>query len=177
MRRRSDVAEAWIGLATAAAVTMMAPLAGVVAAGHTEAALRHQAQGRHAWHAVLTQDAAAVYTADSSGVAIGHTWAAVRWKGPDGALHTGRAEVAVGQRAGSSTVVWTNDRGRITPRPPGRTAAAVESGITGAGVAGGACLVLLLGRRAAQACLDRSRERQWEDEWAVIEPRWSHRGA
>ncbi|WP_225835237.1 hypothetical protein [Streptomyces sp. NK08204] len=175
MRRRSDVVEGWIGLVAALVIATMGPLVGMLAAGHCEAVLARQAHDRRPTVAVLTRDATVAANGDPSGVPFSRVSAPVRWTAADGAVHTGRASVDEGKRAGSTTRVWTDGRGRMTSAPLGRAAAAADAGVYGASAAAGVCLVVLAGRCCAVAWLDRSRGRAWEKEWAAVEPGWSHR--
>ncbi|MFD7406817.1 hypothetical protein ACFV7R_29990 [Streptomyces sp. NPDC059866] len=105
LRRRSDVAEAWIAVAAAAMLLLMAPAVGVVTAALGERSALHQAQGLHRTAARLVEDAPAT-PLRFSGIADDRVRATVRWTTPDGSPKTGTAPVAAGSKAGSSTTVW-----------------------------------------------------------------------
>ncbi|GAA1899242.1 hypothetical protein GCM10009753_30490 [Streptantibioticus ferralitis] len=176
--RRSDVAEGWIGVATAVLVAGLAPLTGAVLAGNVDAQLLSQQQGWHRTSAVLTQDAASAATAVTTGQDTGKAQATVRWTAPDHSVRTAPAQVTAGAKAGSTTLIWTDPSGRLRHQPMTPHQTGVLSDLAGACAAGGVCVLLLGGRRIiVRGALDRWRARAWERAWAEVEPRWTHRHA
>lgn len=178
LMRRSDVAEGWIGVATAVLVAGLAPLTGAVLAGNVDAQLLSQQQGWHRTSAVLTQDAASAATAVTTGQDTGKAQATVRWTAPDHSVRTAPAQVTAGAKAGSTTLIWTDPSGRLRHQPMTPHQTGVLSDLAGACAAGGVCVLLLGGRRIiVRGALDRWRARAWERAWAEVEPRWTHRHA
>lgn len=173
LRRRSDVAEAWVGLGVGVVMAVGAPVSGVAAADGMHTALTHQNQSRHHVPAVVTHDAPTADQARAGGANPDQIRTTVRWADRDGAVHMARVAVAPGARAGTSVPVWLDGRDRLTgpPLSPGETT--VQSDVMGAGAAAGFCVVALATHRLAQAGLDRHRSRRWEREWSRVEPRWS----
>ncbi len=173
LRRRSDLTEAWAGLAVGVVMAVGAPLTGIAAAGGTHDSLAQQNADRHRVSAVLQHDAPSVDAARSSGINPDQVRTVVRWTGPDGATHTGSVVVPPGAKAKSATPVWIDARDQLTEPPlsPGQTA--VQTDIMGAGAAAGFCVLGLVTHRLIRVELDRRRSRQWQREWAKVEPQWS----
>jgi hypothetical protein len=171
LRRRSDVAEAWIGLALGALAVVGAPAAGVVAAWGAEAELHHEVRADHTVSAVLLQDATTSASV-SGGTGYGRVPTQVRWTASDGATRTGVATVPEGLTAGATTTVWLDNRGRPTEQPPGSAEVDAQAWTLGVVVGGAACGVSLAVRRAVRAGFDRRRAAEWEREWAEVGPQW-----
>ncbi|WP_443072639.1 Rv1733c family protein [Streptomyces sp. RPT161] len=178
LMRRTDVAEAWLGVATAVLVTALAPLAGAVLAGNVDAELLHEQQGWHRTAAVLTENAAATETGVAVGEDTARADALVRWTAPDHSVRTAMAQVPAGAKAGDTAVVWTDAGGRLRHQPMTPHQAEVLGDLAGACAAAGVCVLLVGGRRVVvRVGLDRYRARAWERAWAEVEPRWTHRHA
>ncbi|WP_252395587.1 Rv1733c family protein [Streptantibioticus parmotrematis] len=174
LRRRSDVMEAWVGLAVGVVMVLGAPMAGWAASDSMRASLDAQNAGRHAASAVLVANApSAVSTGSDSGTNTAVVQAPARWTGPDGSGHTGSVPVTPGARSGTTTPVWLDAHGRLTDAPLSPSQTAVQADLIGAGAAGGFCLLTLAGQRSVRAQLDRHRASQWEREWAKVGPQWS----
>ncbi|WNZ13167.1 hypothetical protein [Streptomyces sp. 11x1] len=173
LKRRSDVAEAWVGLATVAAVLFTAPTVGVTAAAVAERSALTESQGLRHVTAKLVEDAPAATVARFSGAADDQlVRATVRWT-TDGSSTTGTARVAAGREAGSRTTVWLDASDRVHPAPPTAAQARAQGVVTGTSAAVGAALLVLGLRWAARVRLDRRRWAQWDRDWAAFE---AHRG-
>ncbi|MDF3293609.1 Rv1733c family protein [Streptomyces silvisoli] len=172
LRRGSDVVEACVGLLTVLLAAVFAPLAGVVAAEATSALLVHQQQGWHRTAAVLTGDAAFTTTGAAD---TGQAEATVRWSAPDRSTRSAATEVPAGTKAGTSTTVWIDAKGRLRHPPLGSDDRAALADLAGGCVAIGVCALAAGARRAVVRFeLERHRARAWEREWAEVEPRWTH---
>ncbi|NBE50664.1 hypothetical protein GUY60_04325 [Streptomyces sp. YC537] len=101
--------------------------------------------------------------------------ATATWHFPASRAHTETVPVPAGTRDGDRVQVWVDDEGREAGPPPDRgdtTLYAVEVGVgtlAGTVLAGGALVVVRL------RLLDARSAREWEREWARIEPHWSGR--
>lgn len=174
LRRRSDLAEAWLVLAAVVLALLLGALSGLTAAGAVDGSLAERRERTTPVSAVLAEDAAepsASVTQDGDG----GVWTKVRWTAPDGTGRTGRAEVDPGSPAGTEVTVWTDPAGRLVSAPPDGAEAqfqTVMAGITVAVAAGG--LVLLAGG-LARARLQLRRLAEWETEWRQVEPSWRRR--
>jgi hypothetical protein len=173
LRRRSDVVEAWAGAALCAVLAVGAPVSGIVAANGTHEALVHQNQDRHRASATLTRNATTASAARSNGVSPDEVRGHVRWTASDGTVHTGNVIVRAGMKAGAHVPVWLDGGGRLAAPPLTGVQSAVETDVMGAGAAGGFCVLALTGHRLVRAELNRRRARQWQREWARVEPQWS----
>ncbi|WP_322973999.1 Rv1733c family protein [Actinacidiphila oryziradicis] len=101
----------------------------------------------------------------------------MRWTVSDGSSATGKGLVEPGSEAGSRTTVWLDRQGALKNdlATPGQLMA---TGIVfGTFAAGGRCLLVLGGRWAVRVWLDRRRDAEWENEWALVGPQWGHRRA
>ncbi|MGH3328320.1 MAG: Rv1733c family protein [Streptomycetales bacterium] len=137
---------------------------------------RAQALERHPITAVLMEDAVATAsTVESSQVSPTHPPTKARWTAPDGTARRGPVPAQMGSEAGSKVTVWVDATGRPVTEPQHRVETVTRTLLTGAGVAAGAIVGLLLPYQAFRHRLDRRRLRQWEDSWASVEPQWSGR--
>ncbi|CAM5711189.1 Rv1733c family protein [Streptomyces canus] len=173
LRRREDIAEAWIMLALWALVAVGGTAVGLVTAHATDETLARLRTDRHSTHAVLLTDTS---KHDSSV----RSWddkvsATVRWTTPDGSARTGHTLVDTGLRAGTRVVVWQDGHGAPATAPPSAGEAAVEAGALGT-AAGLALAGVGLGVGAVVRWrLDRQRIDSWGREWDLAGPQWGHR--
>ncbi|MFD5469677.1 hypothetical protein [Streptomyces sp. NPDC127105] len=170
MRRREDVIEGWVLLATWAVISVGAPLTGVVVGQAAADGLARQQVERHPATAVLV--ATARPGGDSVTTPDDRVSGTVRWTEPDGTRHEARTLVAPTFEAGDRIGIWTDQHHRVTPPPLTPSQAATQAAATGAlvslavaGAAGAGCC-------AARAALDRRRARAWEAEWREVGPQW-----
>ncbi|MET9850882.1 Rv1733c family protein [Streptomyces ossamyceticus] len=176
LKRRSDVAEAWVGLAAVAVVLFAAPTAGVTAAAVAERSALTQSQGLRRVTAQLVEAAPAATVARFAGSADDElVRATVRWT-TDGSSRTGTALVAADRKAGSRTTVWLDASDRVRPAPPTPAQARAQGVVTGTTAAMGAALLVLGLRWAARVRLDRRRWARWERDWAAFDAHRGHRG-
>lgn len=177
LKRRSDVAEAWIGLAAVAAVLVTAPMAGVTAAAAAERSALAESRGLRHVTAELVEDAPAATAARFSGTTGDElVRTTVQWM-EDGSTRTGTALVAADSEAGSQATVWLDESGRARPAPPTTAQAGAQGVVTGTSAAVGAVLLVLGLRWAARVRLDRRRWAQWERDWAAFDAHRGHRHA
>jgi hypothetical protein len=177
LRRRTDLAQGWIGLAVLLVVLAVTPaavrLAGDTAHRHYSRLAQLQAQTRQHTTAVLVHDAPSHPEPGSAEEKETRYEVPVRFTGPDGRPRTAKTEVRPGLPAGSGVRVWVGPHGSLTDPPltaeqvRGRSKgwaviAALAVGITGAVT--NAVAVLVLHRRNLAA---------WEAAWAETAPRWT----
>ncbi|WP_086823921.1 hypothetical protein [Streptomyces sp. NRRL B-24572] len=98
------------------------------------------------------------------------------WRAPDGTPRTGKVAVQPRSAEGTTVPIWVDDAGAITHAPrstaDGRFAAVAGGTLVAAALAATAAGVVGLRlRRTEAATLD-----DWESEWAVVEPLWTHWG-
>ncbi|MEU3987710.1 hypothetical protein OG301_03060 [Streptomyces platensis] len=172
LRRRSDVAEAWLVLVTAVLIALGAPAAGLAAGHAVEDGTGQERQGRQSVSAVLTENPPSRIGVDVSGGVGARVHATVRWTAADGAARTGVTTVSPDLRAGDRTTAWLDRHGALVRDPVAPGQATGESIAVGT-VAGTSVGLLLLGaQRTGRALLNRHRYAQWEREWAAEDPHW-----
>ncbi|MFI1497388.1 hypothetical protein [Streptomyces platensis] len=175
LRRRSDVAEAWLVLVTAVLIALGAPAAGLAAAHAVDGGTGQERQGRQTVSAVLTENPPPRIGVDVSGGVGTRVHATVRWTAADGSARTGVTTVSPGLRAGDRTTAWLDRHGALVRDPVTPRQATGESIAVGT-VAGTSAGLLLLGaQRTGRALLNRQRYAQWEREWAAADPHWGQR--
>lgn len=175
LRRRSDLVEAWLLLATLVLALLIGAFTGVAAAGVVNGAIEDRREHTRPVPAVLVEDAAHALPASVAEDGDGGVWAKVRWSAPDGTTRTGRAEVDTRAKAGSAATVWNDSEGRLVSAPPEGADARfqiVMAGITVAVASGG---LVVLGGWLGRSRLQGQRLAEWEAEWQRVEPSWRKR--
>jgi hypothetical protein len=178
LRRRSDVVEAWTVLVVAVLLVVGAPLLGAATAwwshGQAQAIAAEQRAERYRVDAeVVGRTTDTLSSAQAGGQ---HSYrATVRWSTPDGTDRSATARVPVGTRQGDTVDVWLDSRGRSVP-PPTAAAAVWQHSVTiGACTTLGAALTVLLAHCAVRKVAFRRRMAEWDRDWALTEPQWTHR--
>ncbi|MFF0428169.1 hypothetical protein ACFYUJ_27680 [Streptomyces sp. NPDC004520] len=135
---------------------------------------RAEAAHRHETTATTLARATGVATAARFGRPA--TSVDASWRAPDGTPRTGKVAVQPRTAEGTRVTIWVDDAGAVTHAP--RSTAEGQFGAVADGtlVAGtlaltAAGVVGLRLRRTEAHTLD-----EWESEWAVVEPLWTHRG-
>ncbi|MEU4085185.1 Rv1733c family protein [Streptomyces aureus] len=173
LRRREDVAEAWIVLTVWTVFTVGGTAAGLVTAGAADNTFARERAERQPVTALVVRGVPATATVPRG--TSGRLMTSVRWTAPDGSSRTGRTLVDTGTTAGSPVTVWQDGRGRLSPAPPTPTQAAVESGVLGTASAAALAGLVFGAGAAAKWSLDRRRLDAWGREWSLVEPGWGHR--
>ena len=170
LRRRADVVEAWVLLATWLLTVLAGVLAGLTAARSMEHGL---ARERAAWHSAVARVVAqAPGKPAPAGDGGERVWAEVRWTVADGSAHTGQARVAPGSKAGTPVTVWTDPQGHLVTRPTTASEAALRATLTGGLVGASAAAVPFVGGLVLRGRLERRRMAHWDAEWARLGPQW-----
>jgi hypothetical protein len=178
LRRRWDVLDAWLGLLVAVGLLLAVPVTGALTGLATQDTLTGKAQrenrDRHEVPAVLLENAPRhPLSVDATPEQVGYE-VKVRWTAPDGTVRTGYANVQPGQRKGTATTVWTDDRG-LRARPPMAAPEIVGDALAaGVSAAIGVTALLLGAGWTVRARLDRKRLEDWDRDWAEVGPRWGH---
>ncbi|MDX3866474.1 hypothetical protein ACKI1J_17320 [Streptomyces scabiei] len=177
LRRRTDLAQAWIAVGLFLAVLAATPAAmfliGDTAYRHHKETARHQAATRHHTPAVLVHDAPRHPEPGSYEAKKTLYPATVRFTDPHGHIRTAKTDVAPALTAGSTVHVWVNAEGKITD-PPLTTEQVRNRTMVYAVLA--ALAVPLLGAAAyghANRRLERHNLAQWDAAWADVAPRWT----
>ncbi|AEW93154.1 hypothetical protein SCATT_07830 [Streptantibioticus cattleyicolor NRRL 8057 = DSM 46488] len=184
LRRRSDLIEAWAGLATAVVVVVGAPVAGIAAGRSVGTELEHDARVEQAQRHRVT--ATVLRTADRSSPAVQTEsvpgqqplrLATIRWTAPDGTPRTGTVRVERRPAAGDTLPVWTDRHGVLTDRPLDSSAATANAVAAGLGAATTTAALACAARQALGWRLLRRRLADWERDWLRVSQDWGRTGA
>ncbi|SDM69164.1 Rv1733c family protein [Actinacidiphila guanduensis] len=168
LKRGTDRVEAWVLLATGAALVLGAPAAGAAVGVHTAADAEAATTGLHQVAATVTEQAPPATGTQS------RVHATVTWHTPHGA-EVATAEVAPDSPAGSRTVIWLDAKGAVHRPPPDPALTQSRAVAYGAITASGAACVISCGSIAVQHSIDRRRSERLTREWALVGPQWSRR--
>lgn len=172
LRRHGDLVEAWVVLAVWVVVAVGGTVIGLLTAHSASEVFTRQRLERQPVRAVLLTD---VPRKPGTWTTSGKISTRVRWEAPNGSVHTGKALVNTGLKAGSRILVWTDDSGQVVAEPPSPSEAAAEAGLLATGaVLSFVGLALGVGGLARWG-LERQRIEQWDREWELVGPRWGHR--
>jgi hypothetical protein len=141
-------------------------MAGSLTYGSIITTAEQQARTRHQVVATLLED-----TIRTSADGSGPYRVRARWLTSDGP-QTGRVLADKGLHVGDRVRIWLDEKGKPVTAPAGAGEAALAAAlvvITGWLTAAG---VLGLVHGGVKRLLDRRRDRDWEREWAQVEPRW-----
>ncbi|MEV5813375.1 Rv1733c family protein [Streptomyces mutabilis] len=181
LRRRSDVVEAWTMLAFALLLFLGAPLLGAATAlwshGGAQAVAAEQRAERQRVRATVADRTTPDALPSVQGGGQYSYRATVRWTTPDGTERTTTARVPAGSRHGDAVDVWLDSRGRNVPAPTDASAVLQHSVTVGACTTIGAALAVLLAHCAVRKVTLRRRLAEWDRDWALTEPQWTHRRA
>lgn len=179
LRRRSDVIEGWVNLATALALLLGLPAAAFTAGRVAHTAVvqtwREQQASRHPVTAVLLRDAPAAAPRVGGGTVRYDVQ--VRWTGAAGIRETGLVKADSGSLRGSSTTVWLDHTGRQVPAPVAGEELISLTWVGGALGAVCAAFAIVMVRGLVRRGADRRRMTEWERAWALTAPEWGRRPA
>jgi hypothetical protein len=175
LRRPSDVLEAWLVLATAAALLVLMPLAALLAAdllnGPLQRTARQESGERHRTAAVLLENP----SWQSGGADVyNHAYARVRWTAPDGTSRTARARVDTDHRAGTVTSIWTDRQGHLSKEPLSPDQARIRAIGGGIGIGAGVGALVVITRLVLGRVLMRGRMAAWDVALAELDERGKH---
>lgn len=175
LRRRSDLVEGWLLLATFLLAVLLGGIAGLAAAGAVDDAIDARRERVRPVTAVLVENAGEAAPSPVSGDRDGHVRAKVRWTAPDGTARTGQGQVEPRSRAGTEVTVHTDSEGRLVPAPTDGGEARFQILMAGTTVAVGTGGLVLLGGWVVRSRLQWRRLNEWETEWQQVEPAWRKR--
>ncbi|MDX2541710.1 hypothetical protein ACOT81_02160 [Streptomyces sp. WI04-05B] len=180
LRRRSDVVEAWTGLAVAVLLFVGAPLTGAFAArwayDEGRATATAQRAERHHVRAVAVAGSGTGAPAAQAGRQYLFP-VRVLWTEPGAGARTATARVPAGTRRGDSVDLWLDAHGRAVAAPPGALAVRQYSVAVGIWAAGVTAAAVLFARTALRRAAVQRRLGEWERAWARTEPEWTGRRA
>ena len=180
LRRRSDRIQAWSAFLTIMTLLLVSPWVARYVARETYRdevqASAWERQHRFQVPAVLLEDPSQLAgdTTDEGPPPPPPVSALASWVGPDGVARTGNVSAEPDRRAGSTQLIWVDDRGAVASTPLRRSPvfdAFAIAVMAVCGLVGGLAGV----HRIIVWRLDRRRLRDWQAEWLMIEPLWRRR--
>ena len=176
LRRRADVAAAWLLPATVVAFLVLSPLAVAAADALAHAGIAPAEQAQRSWREVpaTTLEPAAGPAQPAQGSDSWTVWVPARWL-IAGQPQTGQVPVPAGTWAGRTVPVWLDPSGRV--QNPPLSAGTVRNRVVAAAVMALASLALLLATVAVAVwgALTRRRLASWDTAW-LAESQHGHHG-
>ncbi|MFI1098154.1 hypothetical protein [Streptomyces sp. NPDC020917] len=188
LRRRSDLAEAWLGLVTVLLLCLL-PLLGWWAGRSVDRALQHVVRVQHAQRTLVTATVAPASSARSTETAAAADGPAVTaeqdarhgdvlvWTGPDHSKHTAMVPADLEVWHNDTVRLWTDRHGAIVPAPLDSPTAVTHAALAGVAAAAAAGGLLLMLRQILLWRLMLRRMDSWEREWARVGQDWGRTGA
>jgi hypothetical protein len=184
LRRTTDLAEAWLALATLLLILVAAPLVGVLVGGLAQDALqqsvKEQRKDRHPVVATVVKKADRTPLDPDPETASGrdsHSRVLADWTAPDGTARHGTVMAALNSpQRGDHVTLWTDERGRLVGRPLDTATATTHAVLAGFGTAA-VCAGLVEGsRRLVVWRMVRRRYDRWDQAWSQAGPDWGRTG-
>jgi hypothetical protein len=185
LRRTSDLAEAWLALATLLLILVAAPVIGTVVGGIAQDALQQSARDQRAARHLVT--ATVVRKLDLSPLDTDPETSSARdlrsrvvadWIGPNGSRHHGAAMADLkSPHRGDHFKIWTDLHGRIVARPLDAATATTHAVLAGFGAAMLTAGAVEGARRLVVWRMVRRRYARWDQAWDRAGPDWGRTGA
>ncbi|MEV3859198.1 hypothetical protein AB0J38_33430 [Streptomyces sp. NPDC050095] len=184
LRRRSDLAEAWVALVALVLIVVAAPAVGVVAGTLSRDALyrsvQEQQSRRHEITATVVKKVAQPPLdpdPETSTARDAHSRVLATWTAPDGSAHRDRVVTALKTpHAGDTFPLWTDDRGNVVGRPLDRATATTHAVLAGFGAALAVTGLVEGTRRLVVWRMVRRRYARWDRAWDIAGPDWGRTG-
>ncbi|TJZ44212.1 hypothetical protein FCH28_31190 [Streptomyces piniterrae] len=184
LRRGTDRVEAWVALAAAVLIVLGAPFVGWFTGQAAHGALldtvRLQSAQRHlVWVTVdrLLSRAPLDPDPETSSQRDAHRRVIARWTAWDGSEHTGQIAAPRPVEPGERFRIWTDDRGRVQPRPMDASTAGTHAVLAGLGTAASTGALIEGGRRLIVWRLMVRRFHAWDAAWERAGQDWGRAGA
>ncbi|MFE0191151.1 hypothetical protein [Streptomyces sp. NPDC058989] len=184
LRRRTDRIEAWLALAAALLIAFGAPAAGWFTGRAAHGALletvRLQYQQSHlVWATVdrLVSRAPLDPDPETSSQRDAHLRVIARWTAVDGSSHSGQLAAPRPVESGERFRIWTDDRGRVMPRPMDVDTAGTHAVLAGLGTTAAVGALIEGCRRLVVGQLMARRFRRWDAEWERAGQDWGRADA
>ncbi|WP_078888388.1 Rv1733c family protein [Streptomyces sclerotialus] len=184
LRRRTDLAEAWLALAAALLILLGGSAVGWATTRATGDALLESVRAQHAqrhlvWVQVdrLLPQPPVDPDPETATQRDAHRRVLATWRGVDGSRHLGPVAAPRPVEPGDRFRIWTDGRGRVMARPMDVTTANSHAVLAGLGAGALAGAAVEGGRRLALWRLMRRRYRRWDEAWERAGQDWGRAGA
>lgn len=184
LRRRTDLAEAWVCLVALLLILVVAPVVGSLVGGVAQGALQQAVREQRESRQLVT--ATVIRKLDRSPLDADPEMASGRdlrsqvladWTAPDGTTHQGSVMAALQTpHRGDHFAIWTDPQGQIAARPLDAATATTHAVLAGTGAALLAAGLIEGGRRLAVWRMVRRRYAGWDRAWDSAGPDWGRTG-
>ncbi|MFI9645697.1 hypothetical protein ACIHAA_05280 [Streptomyces sp. NPDC052040] len=179
LRRPTDLAEAWLALVALVVTLIVVPVAGAAigtaAQDSLQRSVRDEQRTRHLVAATVVRSLGLTALEDPDSPSTRRTQSRVlaHWTAPDGTPREGTtlADLETPHR-GDRFAIWTDEHGRITPRPLDRATATSHALLAGVGAAAGAAGLVECGRLLILWRMRLRRYALWDQAWNRTGPDW-----
>ncbi|MEV0172225.1 hypothetical protein AB0I00_14030 [Streptomyces sp. NPDC050803] len=184
LRRATDMAEAWLALATLLIVLVAAPVTGALVGGLAQDALqesvREQRASRHLVTATVVDEVDGGPLDADPEAAAGRdvrTRVIADWTAPDGTGRHGAVTAALDDpQPGERFTIWTDRQGRLAARPLDSATATTHAVLAGFGAALVTMGLVETARRLIVWRMVRRRYARWDQAWDRAGPDWGRTG-
>ncbi|MFF7414032.1 Rv1733c family protein [Streptomyces lydicus] len=184
LRRRTDLIESWVALATVLLIVLGAPVAGWFSGRAAHGALLRtvalQHRERHlVWVTVdrLVSRTPLDPDPETSSQRDAHRRVLARWTAVNGTAHLGQIAAPRPVEPGERFRIWTDDQGRVMPRPMDVSTAGTHAVLAGLGTTAAVGGLIEGGRRLFVGQLMARRYRRWDLEWERAGQDWGRADA
>ncbi|MFK0121404.1 hypothetical protein [Streptomyces sp. NPDC090994] len=184
LRRATDLAEAWVALATLVLIVCVAPVVGVrvgtAAADALRRSVHDQQEARHRVTATVVREldpSPLDVDPEAAAAAPPRSRVLAEWTAPDGSARHGPVlTVADGPHPGDRFPIWTDEHGRTVARPLDAATAATHAVLAGTGAAFAAAALAEGARRLVVWRMVRRRYARLDQAWEQAGPDWGRTG-
>ncbi len=184
LRRATDLAEAWAALVALLLILVVGPVIGALVGGVAQDTLQRSVREQRASRHLVT--ATVVRKLDRSALDADPETSSGRdlrsrveadWTAPDGTAHHGTVIAALRTpHRGDHFTLWTDEHGRIAPRPLDSATATTHAVLAGVGAALLTTGLVEAGRRLTMWRMVRRRYARWDQAWERAGPDWGRTG-
>lgn len=182
--RRTDRIEAWVALVAALLIALGATSAGWLAGRSAHGALLETVRIQHQQRQLVwvTVDRLVSRTPldpdpETASQRDAHRRVIASWTAPDGSARIGELAAPRPVEPGERFRIWTDDRGRVMPRPMDVSTAGTHAVLAGLGTAAGVGMMIEGARRLVGWQLMVRRFRRWDQEWERAGQDWGRADA
>ncbi|MDN0196382.1 hypothetical protein [Streptomyces sp. S.PNR 29] len=184
LRRATDLAEAWVALVALLLILFVAPVIGTVVGGVAQDGLQRSVRDQHQSRHLVT--ATVIRKLDRSPLDADPETSSARdlrtrvlagWTAPDGTEHSGPVMASLkSPQQGDHFAIWTDQHGKLVPRPLDSATATTHAVIAGFGAALATAGLVEAGRRLIVWRMVRRRYARWDQAWDRAGPDWGRTG-
>ncbi|MGW1257138.1 Rv1733c family protein [Streptomyces sp. NPDC002513] len=184
LRRTTDLVEAWLALVALVLLLVATPVAGAVigtiAQNSLQRSVREQQRTHHQVAATVVRRLnRPPAEPEPESPVTGRTQSRVvaAWTAPDGTARHGTVLTDLDSpHPGDHFALWTDDHGRIVPRPLDGATATAHAVLAGTGAAAMAAGLIEVGRRLIVRRMLLRRYARWHQAWDKAGPDWGRTG-